>query len=320
MLQLCFGDSIKGTLKCAPHMGSTLGGATAVVISSSKPLDNPLKKAAFAVYRTVAEPFYKHRAQKEQARRCAEAVPVDYEPDDVLALIANLNESSIAGDLMSEARKDYVRAWLCFAPHGDSPATETDVQQYWQACQNDLQVLLTRVQAGEPVRIWCDFTPGSQCGLYAAAALLEDAPCEITVVEPPELETTGKVTRRAALGERGPGEVGKLLKYERPLPIAERHALADCWRALQAENAPLRAMVDGKLCSMPEDFYDAVILSKAPTGDFMAAQLIGKVLSECNLGIGDQLIYRRMEQLIKDGKLQKVRQGKGPYADILRKP
>lgn len=52
----------------------------------------------------------------------------------------------------------------------------------------------------------------------------------------------------------------------------------------------------------------------------MAAQLIGKVLSECNLGIGDQLIYRRMEQLIKDGKLQKVRQGKGPYADILRKP
>ena len=31
MIQLCFGDSVKGTLTCAPHIGNTIGGATAVV-------------------------------------------------------------------------------------------------------------------------------------------------------------------------------------------------------------------------------------------------------------------------------------------------
>ena len=54
MIQLCFGDSVKGTLTCAPHIGNTIGGATAVVISTDKPLDTPLQKAAFAVYRTLA--------------------------------------------------------------------------------------------------------------------------------------------------------------------------------------------------------------------------------------------------------------------------
>ena len=318
MLQLCFGDSVKGSLTCAPHMGNTIGGATAVILSSSKPLETPLQKAAFAVYRTLATPFYKRRAQKAEARRRAEAIPVDYEPNDVVALLSNLNEGPIAGGLMSEARKEAVRAWLCFSPHGDEAGTDADVEQYWQACQKDLQTLLTRAGAGEPVRIWCDFTPGAQCGLYAAAALLEDAPCEITVVETPEYETKGNVTRRAALNERGPSEIGGLLQYERPLPAADRHTMAAHWRKLQQENAPLRATVDGELCSVPENFYDETILSKAPVGDFVLVQLIGLVLAECNLGIGDQLVYHRIEQMKKAGKFQHVQTRKGPYREIIR--
>ena len=176
MIQLCFGDSVKGTLTCAPHIGNTIGGATAVVISTDKPLDTPLQKAAFAVYRTLAAPFYKRRAQKQEARRRAEAVPVDYESNDVIALLGDLNEGPIAGDLMSEARKEVVRAWLCFSPHGDTAGTDADVEPYWQACQKDLQTLLTRAHTGEPVRIWYDHTPASLCGLHVAAALLEDAP------------------------------------------------------------------------------------------------------------------------------------------------
>ena len=166
MIQLCFGDSVKGTLTCAPHIGNTIGGATAVVISTDKPLDTPLQKAAFAVYRTLATPFYKRRAQKQEARRRAEAVPVDYESNDVIALLGDLNEGPIAGDLMSEARKEVVRAWLCFSPHGDTAGTDADVEPYWQACQKDLQTLLTRAHTGEPVRIWYDHTPASLCGLH----------------------------------------------------------------------------------------------------------------------------------------------------------
>ena len=319
MLQLCFGDSIKGALTCAPHIGNTIGGATAVILSTDKPLDAPLKKAAFAVYRTLAAPFYKRRAQKQEARRRAEAVPVDYEPNDVVALLGDLNEGPIAGDLMSDARKEVVRAWLCFSPHGDETATDADVEQYWQACQKDLQTLLTRARAGEPVRIWYDHTPANLCGLYAAAALLEDAPCQITLIETPELETKDGVTRRAALGERGPTEMGKLLQYERPMSDADRHALAAHWRSLQAENATLRAEQNGQLTSVPADFYDEIILSKAPEGDFVLVQLIGLVLAECSLGIGDQLVYHRIEQMKQAGKFIHVQTRQGPYREIIRR-
>lgn len=317
MVQLCFGDSVKEMMKCAPVFGKELGGATAVVLSSAKPLKNPLEKAAFAVYRTLAAPFYKHQAQKQEARRRAEAIPVDYTPGDVLALPGCLNEGIIAGEILSDARKEWMRAWLCFAPHGGEAGTEADVEQYWQACRKDMQELLTRANAGETVRIWYDSTPGTLCGLYAAVALLENAPCKVTLVKVPETETKGAVTIRAALGEYGPGKFGGLLQYERPLPAADRRAWAGRWRSLQQENAPLRAVVDGELRSVPADFYDEIILAQAPAGKIMTAQLIGKVLAECNLGIGDRLIYRRIERLIQADRLRVAARGEGPYQDTL---
>ena len=244
---------------------------------------------------------------------------MDYESNDVIALLGDLNEGPIAGDLMSEARKEVVRAWLCFSPHGDTAGTDADVEPYWQACQKDLQTLLTRAHTGEPVRIWYDHTPASLCGLHAAAALLEGAPCQITVVETPELETKNGVTRRAALGERGPTEMGALLQYERPLPDTDRHVLAARWRSLQAENAPLRAEQNHRLTSVPAGFYDAMILSEAPANEIMVAQLIGKVLAECRLGISDQLIYRRIEHLKRSGKFLSVQPSPAPYQEIIRR-
>ena len=275
MIQLCFGDSVKGTLTCAPHIGNTIGGATAVVISTDKPLDTPLQKAAFAVYRTLAAPFYKRRAQKQEARRRAEAVPVDYESNDVIALLGDLNEGPIAGGLMSEARKEVVRAWLCFSPHGDTAGTDADVEPYWQACQKDLQTLLTRAHTGEPVRIWYDHTPASLCGLHAAAALLEDAPCQITVVETPELETKNGVTRRAPLGERGPTEMGALLQYERPRQTPTATPLPPAGAACKWKRplAPSKPPLDQR---PRRGFYDAMILSEAPANENAVAQLIGK--------------------------------------------
>ena len=169
------------------------------------------------------------------------------------------------------------------------------------------------------MRIWYDHTPASLCGLHAAAALLEDAPCQITVVETPELETKNGVTRRATLGERGPTEMGALLQYERPLPDTDRHALAARWRSLQAENAPLRAEQNHRLTSVPAGFYDAMILSKAPANEIMVAQLIGKVLAECRLGISDQLIYRRIEHLKRSGKFLSVQPSPAPYQEIIRR-
>lgn len=312
MLQLCFDDSAKGSLKCAVGYETMHSAAVAVCISPKKPLDTAWKRAAFAVYRFFAAPFYQRRAKKNAARRMAEALPVDYQAADVAALAAGLNEGDISGPLDSPARREYVEKLILANPYGGADTAQADADRYWQSITDDLHALRTRAGSGEPVRIWYDHTPGCLCGLHAAAALLENLPCAVTVVELP-IEDTARVN------DLGPEKVGRCLPHERPLPDTERHALAARWRALQAENAPLRAEIDGQLCSVPADFYDAAILAQVPAEPTPAAKIIGNVLLHCGLGIGDRLVYKRLQAMISTGKITLVEKGEGAYMDLMIK-
>lgn len=94
--------------------------------------------------------------------------------------------------------------------------------------------------------------------------------------------------------------------------------------ALQAENAPLRAMVNGGLRSVPEDFYDPWILREiaAQEETFYEGRLIGAVLEKYRLGIGDAWIALRVEAMVRAGKLiarEAAAEGKPAYHRHLQK-
>ena len=55
------------------------------------------------------------------------------------------------------------------------------------------------------------------------------------------------------------------------------------WLPLREENAPLRAVINGQLHRVGEDFYDPFIRARIPDGAFQVAQLIGEVLGRCRL-------------------------------------
>ncbi|WFF71882.1 DUF3658 domain-containing protein [Proteiniclasticum sp. QWL-01] len=63
--------------------------------------------------------------------------------------------------------------------------------------------------------------------------------------------------------------------------------VSDYWHDLMEENAPLRAIINGKITSVPEDFYDFIIIRNLPENDFIMARFIGKLLGEYSLGISD---------------------------------
>ncbi|WP_455192919.1 DUF3658 domain-containing protein [Gemmiger sp.] len=319
MIQLCFDDSAKGMLKCAVGYETVRGAAVGVCISPKQPLDAPWKRAAFAVYRFFAAPFYKRRVRNDTARRVAEAVPVDYQAADVLALPAGLNEGDISGPLDGPARREYAERLIQANPYGGADIPQAEVGRYWQSVIDDLHTLLTRAGSGEPVRIWYDHTPGCLCGLYAAAALLESLPCAVTVIELP-------AEGAARVNDLGPDKVGRCLSHERPLPDDERHALAARWRELQAENAPLRAEIvllpdeaDARLHSVPADFYDDAILAQVSAAPTPAGRIIGNVLLHGGLGIGDQLVYKRLQAMISTGKVTLVEKGDGAYMDLMKR-
>jgi hypothetical protein len=67
------------------------------------------------------------------------------------------------------------------------------------------------------------------------------------------------------------------------------HAIASHWAELQKENAPLRAVINGRLQSVPENFYDDFILREIALekNEFHEANLIGRIFGKYQLGIGD---------------------------------
>ena len=100
--------------------------------------------------------------------------------------------------------------------------------------------------------------------------------------------------------------------------------MADRWKELRRENAPLRAVLNGRLVSAPETLYDFFLFREiaAQPEEFREEEVIGRVLGVTQMPISDEFLALRMEQLIQDGLLEAVTQpepGKASYRRVLRK-
>ena len=128
---------------------------------------------------------------------------------------------------------------------------------------------------------------------------------------------SGGVTRLRVdvLNERGERETGKRTLEElealledccREVPQVLLGGLSHRWRQLQKENAPLRAVINGRLHSVPEDFYDGMLLSRLPKAGqtIRLAELLGRTLGECQPGIGDWWLACRAEALAAEGRFR----------------
>lgn len=176
-----------------------------------------------------------------------------------------------------------------------------------------LEGLLTRAGAGEAVRVWTGPGPDDACGLAWLAQTLRPLGLEkvsVTQVALPDFweEPDGTVVRWTGWGEMEPWMWGRLAQTGRRLPANVLQDLAGTWQDLQKENAPLRAVVNGRLMSVPEDWYDPFLRREiaARPAEFSAAQVVGTVLGKYQLGIGDGELACRLEAMVQRGELQRV--------------
>lgn len=81
------------------------------------------------------------------------------------------------------------------------------------------------------------------------------------------------------------------------------------WKAMTDNPTGLRALKDGKVVSVPSDYYDELILSLLPEdGGFKrCVQVVGECLSNVAIeedSIGDEFFFDRLIQLSKTGKVE----------------
>ena len=191
------------------------------------------------------------------------------------------------------------------------PSMASDVvAEILDTSRKSYATLLEEVQNGEPIRVWVGREPDDVCGLYWLMEQLRPIGFEkldVTLVELPSWEARqdGCIVQYNGWGEIEPYHMERMALLGKKLPTNYLRSLANRWKELQQENSFLRAVVNGKLVSVPETQYDAFILREldALEDEFNEGFLVGRVLGKYQLGIGDGWIALRIEQFIKDGLL-----------------
>ena len=291
MLELCFDLSTCGSLRQAQHCGGGSRKVFGVIVGRDDGRPATRKEIRQAL----------KKAQQEQEALGREAIPLGGNAGDVLGLSLGLDMGDIREPL-GRGRQELLRQWY----DGNDEAAGRDWQETLESADR-----LRALGPGDTVRIWADRTPHSACGLLHAASLLKDTKAAVHVVFLPLWRETGDgktLVSYLGWGEVEPELFGHFLSREEPLPPLILRAMASRWRELQQENAPLRAVVNGQVRSVREDFYDEMIRRHIPEGQTKIANIIGDVLGREKPGIGDVWLAERIRWMLSTGELRMVRE------------
>lgn len=315
MLEVVFSDSAAGAMSAAFEHKNYIDGATSVIFLRGK--DESIPQAEI------------EKAQRafEERERCGweNAIPLEGSQKNILTFPLALSVGSISETGIGAEREKAISLLMRIYPNLMSQV----VNELLNNAHKSYALLLEQAQKGEPIRVWSSREPDEICGLYWLMEQLRPVGLEkldITLVELPEWEKRSDncIVQYTSWGDIEPYRFGKMALLGKRLPTNYLRSLANHWKELQQENMPLRAVLNGKLVSVPETIYDTFILRELETqaDEFREAQLVGKVLGKHQLGIGDGWVALRIEQFIKDGRLTPVT-APGPdepiYHRILKK-
>lgn len=237
------------------------------------------------------------QVEEEYRKKHENAVPVEGDCRDVVCFPLKLSIGDIS-EPFSEKRADFLQSMVLIA--GEDFAGIG--RELMDTARRSMEKVLS---PSGPVRIWTSRNPDELCGFCHILTLLPKN-ADIRVVELPEYEVIDNELRAySGWSDIEPTELGRFQAMERPLTDTERRYFAGLWRELQTENGPLRAVVNGKLCTVGADFYDWLILRELDEQPdlFHEGRLIGQLLGRYQLGISDFFIARRIEEYISRGML-----------------
>lgn len=182
------------------------------------------------------------------------------------------------------------------------------MEQIWKGYLDELKKLKIYAQKGEHFRIWYSDGAYSRCGLHYACSILRDYPCKVSVIKLPEYRRYPRgIQIFRSWSELAYDEMYQFLSLEKELSRFEIQCFGMKWDELKDEDSDLRVVIDGKLISVSDDFYDILIRQEIPDDEFMVIQLIGKLVVNYQLAIDDAWYIKRIQWMIEQGELAIVK-------------
>lgn len=299
MIEIVFSDSACGNLKYAKSFGKAkyVGGSVGVILSKhdgSIPSDEEIKQA-------------QKQAEEKERLEWEQALPMDGNAKDIFGFNLMLDIGDISDkDFIVNRAKAIELLWSIYP---DYPEDEPfDISENMR---KGIENIHKRITSKDEVRIWYGNQPNEICGLYwlmSELAKLPKQPKAVYVVKLPEYQykENNTIVTPLSWGEVSSSEWHRYTVFaEKTTDVFRRHCV-HIWKTLQQENAPLRAMLNGKLHSVSENIYDDFIYREIEKqqDEFSEAMLIGTILGKYQLGIGDAWLANRIEHIIKIGSLE----------------
>lgn len=298
MIEVTFTESAAGGLMCAMSLGKGVYQAPAFAVIGQNEDGSPFSDAQ--IREETARMGDEHQKVWEFA------TPMEGSPRNVHCLGLGLSLGDISGDPLGEARAAFLRGMIAIPGAEYDEAAREQMERY----RSSRDEILRRASEGEPIRLWYSNAPDEMCGFYHALSILPLG-SDIRAIRLPEYTESGDTLSSASgWGEILPNKFADYLKYQEKIRENIHRMFRFRWHRLVEENAPVRAVINGKLASAGEELYDFYILRELESRAdvFHEARLIGDILGKYQLGISDWFIHRRIGHFEAEGRLEAVEQ------------
>lgn len=174
------------------------------------------------------------------------------------------------------------------------------------------------LDSGESLRIWYSDAPYSRCGFYHLCWVLKDYEHEVSAVKLPEyVVREGSIAAYRNWGDIAAEEFAGFLTCEKRLSGEEIRRYALLWMQLVEDNSPLRAVINGRVAGVPEDFYDFQIWNRLTCKPVREGRLICDIIGYFPMSIGDWWYAKRIDHYISQGKIRIAEDSKDKYARMI---
>lgn len=291
MIEVLFGDSEAASMKAAKNtvVIGEVNGPTSVWMAGKKKLPE--------------KPF---------------AGWVEGTAEEVVCLGFMLDIGDIKKSVDSSYRKELIYSLFSQNQYGRSLELEDELKQVGDVYVNELRRLIQFLEDGEAIRIWYSDAPYSRCGFYSLCRMLLKYKTEIRVVKLPEYVAREKrIISYSNWGEVSAEEFAGFLPCEKVLTREEVRMYAMRWSELTEDNSPLRTVINGKVISVPENFYDFLLWKKITRKPIKEARIIGDILGCYQLGVGDWWYAKRIDYYIQQGNIMIAEDSENKYARLI---
>ncbi len=261
---------------------------------------------------------------KQAKRRCF------YDKEQFLQLLRQKENGKELFDFVNQFSKEYALFWYYLYVGKIAPDDfeverkkwlnagweffdEREMQELFDSMVNTTNKIITAAQSGETICFWLDETPGAICCFYYLMFKLQGINCKVLCLRINRNFYQDKEVYFWS-GLNSEDVLAAIDKIE-VLSLEERVAYAAEWQRLQTENAELRILQNGKIVSVPVEYFDEQIVALMPktkSGKFSQRSWEFKCLEKIDARLGCFFYAYRIREMEKMGLIKLIKDCTGP--------